>query len=337
MSYEEKANDLITIVVPTKNCERTIDLLMESLSRLRGSNFEVVVVDNSVDRTPDIVAKYPFVRLIRVSRSGLNYARNVGIRAAKGSIIAFTDGDCAVTEDWILNIKEAMKKGYAVVGGSVKLPPEVKANVLMEYAQEGFIPIFTDYSEEIILTKDNFFKLVPFMRPPSGNNLAFKREVLEEVGLFDEEYRGGYDEVDLEWRICERGYRILCTPKIIVYHYHRNTLRALVKQVHGYGRGHFLFLKKHKKPSFLRMTYALFLSWIGAITVLMLPVCFALSRYMSIGWAFAIDFILFMLYSLMYKIKRRIRLMKAMIYSALDLVVSTAYILGFIREALRGA
>jgi len=331
----EKSKQLVSIIIPTKNCERTITFLMESLLELysHDKEIEVIVIDNSTDSTPTIISNYPFVKLIRVKKSGLNYARNLGIKMASGSIIAFTDGDCIVEKDWVNNIREALKE-HVAAGGCVELPPHITTNLLMRYSERGIIPIFIRYPREIIITKNNFFKLMPLIRPPSGNNMAFKKEVLTEVGLFDEEYRGGYDELDLEWRLCKKGYKILCSPRIKVYHLHRNTLRGLLKQVHNYGRGHYLFLMKHKEPQFLKITIMMLIAWIIGLVIITTPIFFTLMGYLRVISMILIEGVWYLTYSITYRLKKHARVIEALVYPVLDILTGSAYILGFIRELI---
>ena len=87
----------------------TVDACLASLKKLNYPNYEVVVVnDGSTDGTRQIAEGYSYVRLINQENKGLSEARNVGIRAAAGEIIAFTDADCMADADWLIGSAHAL-------------------------------------------------------------------------------------------------------------------------------------------------------------------------------------------------------------------------------------
>lgn len=235
---------MISVVVPTRNNESTIVELLESLARQTVRDFEVIVADSSSDRTPEIASRYPFVRVVSVPPAGINVARNAGLSAAKGEIIAFTDGDCRVPPDWLESIKRFFEEhpDAAAVGGSVLTAREIARSTAALYYNEALRPMMTIYARELEITVRNFHKA----RVPNGNNMAFKRRVLQ-GNPFDESIRGGYDEVELLWRLCEAGYRVYASPLIKVEHFHTGGWRRMLRRAFSYGRGHTMFFLKHSR------------------------------------------------------------------------------------------
>ena len=76
-----------------------------------------------------------------------------------------------------------------------------------------------------------------------GVNISYKKAIIDQIGLQDETlFRG--EDVDFNWRIKERGFKILFDPRIKVYHYHRPTLRSFLNQYYMYGRGQYLLRRK---------------------------------------------------------------------------------------------
>ena len=91
----------VSVVVCAYNAGDTLDDCLDSLGRLRYPDFEVIVVnDGSSDATGDIARRYP-VSLIEVPNGGLSAARNIGLSAATGEIVAYTDADVRVDPDWL--------------------------------------------------------------------------------------------------------------------------------------------------------------------------------------------------------------------------------------------
>ncbi|HJU28559.1 MAG TPA: glycosyltransferase family A protein, partial [Candidatus Binataceae bacterium] len=93
---------MVSVVICAYNAERTMRQCLESLRRLDYPSYEVIIVDDgSRDRTAEIATDFPEFRLIRQPNKGLSVARNVGLYAARGEIVAYTDSDCVVDPDWL--------------------------------------------------------------------------------------------------------------------------------------------------------------------------------------------------------------------------------------------
>jgi glycosyltransferase involved in cell wall biosynthesis len=239
----------ITVVVPTKDNESTIAELMESLARQSYRSFEVVVVDSSRDRTPEIASRYSFARVVKVPPVGLNVARNTGVREARGEVVAFTDGDCRASHDWLQRVAEFFTShpDAAAVGGSVLTAREEAGKIVADYYNEALWPMMPVYRDVVEISACNFHRV----RVPNGNNLAFRREVLLR-NPFDEGLKGGYDEVELLWRLCASGFKVYAAPEIRVEHFHTSSLRRMLKRGFSYGRGHYLFYRKHPRAPLAR-------------------------------------------------------------------------------------
>ncbi len=314
---------LVSIIVPTKNNERTIDLLMKSLQR-QCVKMEVIVVDFSTDRTPEIVMKYDFVKLIRVRRPGANLARNIGVSAARGDIIVFTDGDCEVPSDWLRNILLEYKRfpDAVCIGGSVLVGGNLKENVIACYYSESIWPMMPIYKRNVRLTKNNFHKI----RVPNTNNISFRREIFNRYS-FDEEFIGGYEEVDLLWKICSNDLYILVSPRIVVYHHHGKDLKSLLRRAYNYGRGHLLFFIKHP-----RCPLALIPILVVLVLLPVLLLILGLSiQYFGIVLGMAITYCsLLILYA-----KRRYCRKKVLLYPLLDILFYTTFAIGIWIELLK--
>lgn len=223
----------VSVVVCAYNAERTMDSCLASLKELNYPNYEVIVVnDGSSDRTLEITQQYDYLRLISQENKGLSVARNVGITAATGEIVAFTDSDCVVDPDWLTYLVEKfLSSGLAAVGGPNLSPPEdslVPACVAVSPGVPTHVLLSDDVAEHI-----------------AGCNMAFRREVLQEIGGFDPQFRAAGDDVDVCWRLQDKGYTIGFSPAAIVWHFRRNTVAAYLKQQRGYGKAEALVYFEH--------------------------------------------------------------------------------------------
>lgn len=232
----------VTVVVPVRNCEGTIS---KSLDALVGLNYpedklEIIVVDGiSKDKTKEIAARYP-VRILTQTAEGLNLARNAGLENSTGEIIAYTDGDCVVSSDWLRKIvANFADPNVGAVGGNVE--GYLKDNLFAQYADNSVIRVMPFSPRKVILDH-----LRPFLYTP-GCNMAFRRSALEKAGLFNPKIRNGFDEFEALERIIRGGYKIVFDPEVLVRHYHRSSLREIMRQAFNYGTGGALLLKLRPK------------------------------------------------------------------------------------------
>ena len=216
----------VSVIIPVLNEERTI---RECLVSLLGMDYpperrEILVVDNgSTDRTAEIVKSFP-VRYLREERCGISYARNRGIEASKGEILAFTDADCVVTTGWLRELVQGFEdEGIGgVEGETVAYLPVTPAEHYM--ARRG------SHSYRARL----YSPFAPFVNTA---NVAFRREVFNRIGIFDTRFPGGED-VDISWRFFqETDLRLPYNPRAVVFHRHRSTVRGLISQQTRNGRG----------------------------------------------------------------------------------------------------
>jgi len=168
------------------------------------------------DDTFDAVRRYqcssaPRIKIQhRTKRGNIPSARNVGIHLSRGEIVAFTDSDCVVHECWIEKLCEEFKHlpSIAGVGGAVKpfsLDPVSRALALLNMVSSS--------------GGERSFK-----KQLATSNAAYRKDVLIDVGGFDENASVGED-LDLYHRITQQGHQILYDPEIVVYHKHRMQLR----------------------------------------------------------------------------------------------------------------
>jgi len=220
-------------VVCAYNAERTMDRCLASLAVLNYPDYEVIVVnDGSQDRTGEITESYDFCRLINQPNKGLSAARNAGAEASTGDIVAYTDSDCVADPDWLTYLVAKMEMSdLAACGGPNFPPPEddlVPAAVAVAPGGPTHVLISDEIAEHI-----------------AGCNMAFRRDVLLQLGGFDPIYRAAGDDVDICWRLQDAGYTIGFSPAAVVWHFRRNTVAAYCAQQRGYGKAEALVYSKH--------------------------------------------------------------------------------------------
>lgn len=248
----------VSVVVASYNSERTLKACLDSLERLNYPDYEVILVDDgSTDATQPIVfngrageptpgatfpmfsdkpgqlAAYPHLRYIRHAKNaGLSVARNTGIAAATGEIIAFTDADCRADEDWLYYlVGPLLSREFAAMGGPNFLPPDDSA--------VGAAVMVSPGGPAHVMLDDRQAEHIP------GCNMAFWREALEAIGGFDPIFKRAGDDVDVCWRIEQAGFKIGFSPAALVWHYRRSNVRGYLTQQDGYGEAEAMLVRKH--------------------------------------------------------------------------------------------
>jgi glycosyltransferase involved in cell wall biosynthesis len=255
----------ISVVIPSLMERReTLEACLRSLAALDYPDYEIIVVDN---RPPGAApVELTGARVVREPRVGNSSARNRGLAAATGEIVAYTDDDVQVDPAWLLAIArrlQAHPDEACVTGILLPLELETRAQVMLEDYYNGLGPrTFEPVSHRLRgghgrgaptrpATVDavgddgrtrRSFSLYASGAFGSGPNMAFRARVLRELGGFDEALgagtpaRGGGDLLILA-RLLSRGYAIGFEPAALVYHNHYEDEAALQLQVERYGRG----------------------------------------------------------------------------------------------------
>jgi GT2 family glycosyltransferase len=213
----------ISVVVCSHNGERTIRECLEGLLNLEYQDFEVIVVDDgSTDATAKIAREYD-LRLISTENRGLSAARNTGMEAATGEIVAYIDDDTRPDPHWLCYLAASfLDSDHAGIGGSNLAHPG-DGLIAKCVADAPGNPVH-------VLLSDTEAEHIP------GCNMAFRKDRLQAVGGFDTHFRVAGDDADLCWRIRERGWTLGFAPAAMVWHHRRSSVRAYWRQQKGYGR-----------------------------------------------------------------------------------------------------
>jgi O-antigen biosynthesis protein len=211
----------ISVVVCTHNGGSTLPDCLAGLERLDYPDYEVIVVDDgSTDHSAAVAAK-DGVKLIKTRNRGLSSARNTGLGAATGEIVAYIDDDAQPDPHWLRYLGATfLRSHHAAVGGPNVAPPQGGVADCVASAPGG--PIH-------VLVSDSEAEHIP------GCNMAVRRDVLDAIGGFDERFRVAGDDVDVCWRLREQGKSIGFHPGAMVWHRRRDSIRAYWRQQRGYG------------------------------------------------------------------------------------------------------
>jgi len=325
----------VTVIVPVRNGEKTIEPLLESLQKLdyKNDKVEVIIVDgNSSDATQDIVKKFP-VKLVVEKRKGLNVARNTGIKKGNGEIVAFTDSDCIVPSNWITKIVENFKNPQvSCVGGSAKA---LNSDFVSQYADNSIVRLMPFFTK-----REELDKVKPFFRHPAGCNMAYRRKVAQEVGYFDENIQYGFDEVEFADRVCKAGYKMVLDPNVLVWHKHRSTLVEFLKQNFQYGRGSGLVLRRNRlndsvsRWAFLGLIG--FISWLLIVgSLLFLNVISSTSIFFWLLFGFTGFPLLVVASVYAYRAIRNKKISRVIIYPIIDIFRTLAFCSGQIYQLFK--
>ncbi len=221
----------ISVVVCSYNGARTIRDTLEGLRNLDYPDFEVIVVDDgSTDSTPSIAQDYD-VRLISTENRGLSNARNTGLEAATGEIVTYIDDDAYPDPHWLTFLAVTfMNSDHVGVGGPNLAPPDdgpIADCVANAPGNPSHVLLADDVAEHI-----------------PGCNMAFRKDALQAINGFDPRFRSAGDDVDICWRLQERGWTLGFSHGAMNWHHRRNSIRMFWKQQLGYGRAEALLEEK---------------------------------------------------------------------------------------------
>ena len=244
-------NPFISIVVPIRNEEATIERLARSLldQDYPHDRYEILMCDGgSVDRTREILSALDTERRIRIlDNPGRTApaALNVAIAASAGEVVTRVDGHSFVARDYLSRIVAVMEEtGESVVGGPVRMEADTpfrRALVEALYARSavGAVPYRT-------LTTRTYVE--------SLQTGSFKRAVLDRVGPFDESL-AVVEDLDMNTRIRKAGFKLLLDPSIRFWYLPRPSLGALWRQIYTVGLVKARILRKH--PDIFKAKYVL--------------------------------------------------------------------------------
>jgi glycosyltransferase involved in cell wall biosynthesis len=252
----------VSIIVPVKNGEKTLKKCIDSILNLNYPNYELIIVnDGSTDNTQKILEEYKDkIKIINTQGVGPSKARNLAVKQAKGELVAFTDSDCIVDKEWLNELVKCfeIEENLAGVGGE-QLSPQDESNfgkIVNNFMHSIGIIEYVKDRKEVVFTQHN----------PTCNSV-YKKEVFEKLGGFKEGLWPGED-VEFDYRVTKAGYKLLCNPKAIVYHYRPQNIKKFIKMMYNYGKVQGILVKMY--GFFRKIHFVPFVTFLNLILLILL-------------------------------------------------------------------
>lgn len=292
---------LVSVVIVNHNGIQFVDTCLSSVIKNDYSNFEVIFVDNdSRDGSLEYVKKKfgadSRIKIIENKASlGPAVGRNRGIAVAYGKYIAFLDNDTEVDGSWISELVKVFESDSTIGAAQSKLLRN-EARDSYDYAGD-YLNSFGFLSERSRGEKDTgqFDYICDIFSAKSAASII-RKDVLDVIGGFDEDYYMYLEETDLSWRVWLAGFRVVFIPKSVVYHAYGSKKKAGVGYyppyvVRYYGCRNYIstLIKNLGFSNIIRILPLHLLSWVGVAMMFMLKLRFHDVKWIlkAICWNFA--------------------------------------------------
>lgn len=211
---------LVSIIIPNWNGARHLPTCLEALRRQTYHSVEIIVADNaSTDGSQDLIRQaYPEVHLIVLPENrGFTGACNAGLRAARGDILILLNNDTEADPNWLAALVDAFE-----------CHPEVGliASKMLLFDQRDVFHTAGDFyrvdglpgNRGVWQADIGQYEREEYVFSACGGAAAYRRALLDEIGLLDEDFFYSCEDVDLAWRAQLAGWRCLYVPQAVVYH-----------------------------------------------------------------------------------------------------------------------
>lgn len=208
-----------TIIIVNYNGERYLQPLFSSLESLNypKDKLEIIMVDNGSDDS-SLELTRGYFKKVKVVQSRLNnycHANNIGIKLAKGKLIALINNDLTLDEEWLMELVKVLDSdsGIGAVSGKI-LFPDGKLQSTGHYESPNF------YWSDRGFKEDDHGQYDEIAEVPSISHCAalYRRDCLKDTGLLDEDFNMYLEDVDMCIRAKNKGWRLKYAPKSIAYH-----------------------------------------------------------------------------------------------------------------------
>lgn len=217
--------NLVSIVIPNWNGLKYLEECLFSLTKQTYKNYEIILVDNnSSDGSIEYIEKnYPNVNIIKNSTNfGFAKATNIGIRHSKGVYIAALNNDTKVDPNWLKELVNVIELNPDIGSCQSKILNYYKPNLIDSTGIRMFKSFTVTDRGRGEIDRGQYNSQEEIFGACAAAAL-YKKEMLCEIGLFDEDFFAYMEDVDLAWRGRLASWRSMYVPTSIVYHFHSAT------------------------------------------------------------------------------------------------------------------
>jgi GT2 family glycosyltransferase len=211
---------LASVVIPNWNGADHLPTCLDALRRQTFADFDTLVVDNgSTDRSLELLGQcYPKVQVIALPRNqGYAGGCNAGMQAARGHTVVVLNNDTEVTPTWLEELLSALERHPEAGMATPKVllwADRTRLHTTGDYVRTNGIPD----SRGVWQVDRGQFDDQLYVFGAAGVAPAYRREMLDEIGLFDSDFGSYCEDVDLSWRAQLAGYRCVYAPRSVLYH-----------------------------------------------------------------------------------------------------------------------
>jgi len=233
-----------SVIICTRDRPNELRRCLASLPEQSFPPAEIIVVDNASkgDETRQVALAAGAIYL-REDRPGLDIARNRGVERASSAIVAYTDDDVLLHPRWLEKLVAAFDGPSTGAVTGLVLPAEIATEAQRHF--ETFWSFGQGYASQIFRAADfasRQYEVYPAWKIGAGASMAFRREVFDRAGLFDERLDVGQagcsGDSEYWYRLLANGYDCRYEPSSVAFHFHRQTMEGLTRQIYFYMRGH---------------------------------------------------------------------------------------------------
>ncbi|HVO43926.1 MAG TPA: glycosyltransferase family 2 protein [Aggregatilineales bacterium] len=212
--------NLFSVIIPNWNGARFLPTCLEALRRQTYPTIEIIVADNaSSDGSQALLRhQYPEVKIVPLPKNrGFTGACNAGLQAASGTFKALLNNDTEVDPGWVGALVDTFDRH-----------PEVGliASKMLLFDRRDYLHTAGDFyrvngqpgNRGVWQRDEGQFDREAYVFSACGGSAAYRRQMLDEIGLLDDEFFFSLEDMDLAWRAQLAGWRCLYTPRAVVYH-----------------------------------------------------------------------------------------------------------------------
>ena len=247
----------VSVIIVNYNGKKFLEKCLESLCKVNYENFEIIVVDNnSTDGSIELVTKnYPSIILLKLnSNKGFAEPNNIGAKIANGKYLLFLNNDTIVTPSFISEMVQVIENDKKIaICQSLLLKPDESVDSSGDFIDHlGVVYNSTKKTDEI--------REISSAR---GASMLIRKDVFDILEGFDEKFYVSFEDVDLGWRTWMIGYKVILTPKSVVYHVGGQTIKSKKPEIafHGFKNQLAMKITNFEPPIAIRNTLLFFIRY----------------------------------------------------------------------------